>query len=169
VAGRHRKVHSSASPRHRKPPRRGHVLLPTLAAAAILGVGGVGASAALSGGGDHPAGTPRVVQPVVPTPVSISPSPVVTTTPPAAVVPAAKPLPDFAITVTGRACWIQVVGPRGRVLIASVVHHGRTVTFPQRPLVVTLGDAGAARLVLHHHKQTHPAGRRGQVIRFTVR
>jgi hypothetical protein len=62
-----------------------------------------------------------------------------------------------------------VVGPRGQVLIAAIVRHGHTLTYRQRPLAVTLGDAGAVRLVLHHHAQAHAAGRRGQVLRFTVR
>jgi hypothetical protein len=76
--------------------------------------------------------------------------------------------PDFAITVTGRVSWVQVVGPHGRVLIAAIVRHGRTLTYKQRPLVVTLGDAGAVRLVLHHRAH-EPAGARGAVLRFTYR
>lgn len=81
---------------------------------------------------------------------------------------ASPSVPDFAITVTGRLCWIQVVGPRGHVLIAAIVRHGRTLTYKQRPLAVTLGDAGAVRLVLHHHVHAR-AGKRGQVLRFTYR
>jgi hypothetical protein len=169
-------VRSTAPARHRRPPRRGHVVVPTLAAAAILGIGGVGASAALSGGGGHSTDTARVVHPHLPAPApaaAAAPSTAATTSPTATTSPAAarsaRPLPDFAITVTGRLCWVQVVGPRGHVLIAAIVRHGRTLTYRQRPLVVTLGDAGAVRLVLHHHAQTRPAGRRGEVLRFTVR
>jgi hypothetical protein len=77
-------------------------------------------------------------------------------------------LADFAITVTGKASWVQVVGPRGGVLYAGMLRHGHTLTYPQRPLRVTLGDAGAVRLVLHHRATAH-AGKRGQVLRFTVR
>jgi len=80
----------------------------------------------------------------------------------------AKPTPDFAITVTGRASWVEVIGPRGRVLVAAIVRHGRTLTYRQRPLAVTIGDAGAVRLVLHHHAHS-PAGKRGAVLRFTYR
>jgi hypothetical protein len=145
-------------------------VLPTLAAAAILGAGGVGASAALSGGGgDHPSG----VRPSLPIATSV-PSP----TPARGVTPSATPsvsssrpaatVPDFALTVTGRVSWVQVIGPRGRVLIAAIVRHGRTLTYKQRPLIVTLGDAGAVRLVLHHHAHA-PAGKRGAVLRFTYR
>jgi Domain of unknown function (DUF4115) len=167
VAGRHRRVRSSASARHRKPPRRGHIVLPTLAAAAILGAGGVGASAALSGGGsaDHPAAT-RPAGPIA----TLAPSTTPTggATPTVAPAPRPAPVPDFAITVTGRVSWVQVIGPHGRVLIAAIVRHGRTLTYSQRPLVVTLGDAGAVRLVVHHHVKA-PAGRRGAVLRLTVR
>ena len=61
-----------------------------------------------------------------------------------------------------------MTGPRGRVLFAGIARHGRTLTYRQRPLVVTLGDAGAVRLVLHHRVKA-PAGKRGAVLRFTVR
>ena len=80
----------------------------------------------------------------------------------------ARPTPDFAITVTGRASWVEVIGPRGHVLVAAILRHGRTLTYRQRPLVVTIGDAGAVRLVLHHHAHA-PAGKRGAVLRFTYR
>ena len=173
MAGRHRRVRSSAPARHRKPPRRGHIALPSLAAAAILGIGGVGASAALSGGDGHPTAAPPVAHPAPATPLATS-SPTIgpSSAPSAASAPSsptAAPVPDFAITVTGRVCWIQVVGPHGRVLLAAIVRHGRTVNYPQRPLLVTLGDAGAVRLVLRHHVQAHAPGRPGQVLLFTVR
>ena len=70
--------------------------------------------------------------------------------------------------MTGRVSWVQVIGPHGRVLTAAIVRHGRTLTYRQRPLIVTLGDAGAVRLVLHHHAHA-PAGKRGAVLRFTYR
>jgi hypothetical protein len=63
---------------------------------------------------------------------------------------------------------VQVLGPHRRVLIARIVRHGHTISYPQRPLFVTLGDAGAVRLVLHHHAGAR-AGKPGQVLRFTVR
>ena len=141
------------------------MVLPTLAAAAILGAGGVGASAAFSGGGDHPSVAPPTPSVVVTTP---APAPTASAVP--AIVPSAtaKPTPDFAITVTGRASWVEVIGPRGHVLVAAIVRHGRTLTYRQRPLAVTIGDAGAVRLVLHHHAHS-PAGKRGAVLRFTYR
>ena len=89
-------------------------------------------------------------------------------TPPIASSSRPPAVPDFAITVTGRVSWVQVVGPHNHVLIAAIVRHGRTLTFKQRPLAVTLGDAGAVRLVLHHHAHA-PAGKRGAVLRFTYR
>jgi len=70
--------------------------------------------------------------------------------------------------VVGRVSWVSVVGPRGQVLYAGLLRRGRTLSYRQRPLTVTLGDAGAVRLVLHHHVHAH-AGRRGQVLRFSVR
>jgi len=70
--------------------------------------------------------------------------------------------------VTGRVSWVSVLGPHGRVLYAGLLRHAHTLSYPQRPLTVTLGDAGAVRLVLHHHAKAH-AGRRGEVLRLTVR
>lgn len=145
------------------------MVVPSLAAAAILGIGGVGASAALSGGGsDHGSGVRPSLPLATSAPSSTPTSPVTSATP--VVTPASRPAatPDFAITVTGRVCWVQVVGPHGRVLIAANVRHGRTLTYKQRPLLVTLGDAGAVRLVLRHHAHA-PAGKRGMVLRFTYR
>ena len=80
----------------------------------------------------------------------------------------AAALPDFALTVVRSVSWVQVVGPRGRVLYAGILRHGHTLTYPQRPLTVTIGDAGVVRLVLNHHAHM-PAGRRGAVLRFVVR
>jgi len=167
VAGRHRRVRPiTGHGRHRIPPRRGHVVLPGLAVAAVLGVGGVSAGAVLGGG--HPAA--RTAPVASPRPVGtstsavpVAPAPVASTATGAPV----KPVPDFAVTVTGRVCWVQIVAPRGRVLYAGLLRHGRTLTYLQRPLQVTLGDAGAVRLVLHHHAK--PAGHRGQVLRFLYR
>jgi hypothetical protein len=140
-------------------------VLPSLAVAAVLGVGGVSAGAALSGNGHHPsAALPRpALTAHASVPVAHAPS-----TPASAPATAPAALPDFAVTVTGRVSWVGVVGPHGKVLYAGLLRHGRTLTYRQRPLTVTLGDAGAVRLVLHHRAKAH-AGRRGQVLRFTVR
>jgi hypothetical protein len=143
-------------------------VLPSLAVAAVLGIGGVSAGAALGGGGHHSSPLPpSVATPAVSTPAS----PATTTAPTSAAAVAtatAAALPDFAITVTGRVSWVGVVGPHGQVLYAGLLRHGRTLTYRQRPLTVTLGDAGAVRLVLHHRAAAR-AGRPGQVLRFTVR
>lgn len=171
MAGRHRKQRVSTPARHRKPPRRGHIVVPTLAAAAILGVGGVGASAALSGGGGDHNSAGRAPIPVATSAPSSAPTVGVTPSATPAVTPATSrtvTVPDFAITVTGRLSWVQVIGPHGHVLVAAIVRHGRTLTYRQRPLAVTIGDAGAVRLVLHHHAHA-PAGKRGAVLRFTYR
>lgn len=140
-------------------------MLPSLAVAAVLGIGGVGAGAALGGGGHHSTPLPRTVPTLV---VTSSPTPTPAVSTPAAPAPAAAVQPDFAVTVVGRVSWVGVVGPHGRVLYAGLLRHGRTLTYRQRPLTVTLGDAGAVRLVLRHRTHAH-AGRPGQVLRFTVR
>ena len=150
-------------------------MLPSLAVAAVLGIGGVSAGAVLGGGDSggaarHPAGALGRGVPTLPTTPSTAPSASATATPTPSAVPAraAAPLPDFALTVVGRVSWVSVVGPRGRVLYAGLLRHGRTLSYPQRPLTVTLGDAGAVRLVLHHHRHAR-AGRQGAVLRFTYR
>ena len=171
MAGRHRRVHPvSGRGRHRNPPRRGHIVLPSLAVAAVLGIGGVSAGAALSnshtpdrGGGAVPPPTAMVT---TAPPVTSSPAPAPTVSSGAPAPPAAT-APDLVIIVTGRVCWVQVVGPHAHVLYAGMLRHGRTLRYHQGPLRVTLGDAGAVRLVLHHHAK--PAGRRGQVLSFTYR
>jgi len=71
------------------------------------------------------------------------------------------------LTPDGLPVGVQIVAPHGRVLYAGLLRHGHTLTYRQRPLQVTLGDAGAVRLVLHHHAK--PAGHRGQVLRFLYR
>ena len=146
-------------------------MLPSLAVAAVLGIGGVSAGAVLLGGNSHQPGAsvPRVVPTLAassPTP-SAAPSTSATPLAPAAR-PSAATLPDFALSVVGRVSWVSVVGPHGHVLYAGLLRHGRTLTYEQRPLTVTLGDAGAVRVIAHHKVRAH-AGRRGQVLRFTYR
>lgn len=80
----------------------------------------------------------------------------------------AAALPDFAVSVMRGVSWVQVIGPQGRVLYAGILRHGHTLTYPQRPLTVTIGDAGVVRLVVNHHARA-PAGRRGAVLRLVVR
>ena len=147
--------------------------MPSLAVAAVLGIGGVSAGAALGvgsgGSGGHP--TSNVLGRAAPSlRVTLSPPASASAAPTTAPAPARTPaaLPDFALTVVGRVSWVTVAGPHGRVLYAGLLRHGRTVSYRQRPLTVTLGDAGAVRLVLHHRVHAR-AGRRGAVLRFTVR
>jgi hypothetical protein len=138
-------------------------------AAGVLGAGGVGAQAALTG-------QPHVYLPrllpglVVPSPLPLSPT---LDQPPAgvskAVAPPAKPVPDFAITVAGVVSWVRVALPTGRVVYAGMLRHGHVLTFARHPLTVTIGNAGAVRLVLHHRLQHAVAGSAGQVLTFTYR
>jgi len=151
-----------------------HVVLPVLAVAAVLSLGGVGASAALSSGGAHPHPVPTatpapgrtspVATPFGGAPSTVGPSSITSTAPAEQRTATA----DFAVTATRGIAWVQVIGPHGRVLYAGLLRRGHTLSYPQRPLTVTIGDAGAVRLVLHHHAH-NPAGRRGAVLRLTVR
>jgi hypothetical protein len=171
MAGRHRRVRPvTGRGRHRNPPRRGHIVLPSLAVAAVLGIGGVSAGAVLGAGHGTSADVVPVGQPRVSVSASSAPSAPAQAAAPAPVASTASPVhvrpaPDFAVTVTGRVCWVQVVGPGGRTLYAGLLRHGRTLSFAQRPLQVTLGNAGAVRLVLHHRAHAH-AGKQGQVLQF---
>jgi hypothetical protein len=181
VSGRHRREPGAAGRHrhgvHRAAARRGHVVLPTLAVAALAGVGGLGASAALSTAPDHPATRlARVIDTPVPLPLPFGSVP----RPAPAVVPARQPahpsaqpsttvLPDFALRVTGSVAWVRVVSGGGHVLYEGMLRAGRSLTFATRPLVVTVGNGGAVRLVLHHRLQAAAAGRSGQIVRFTYR
>jgi len=185
VAGRHRRPRPGPG-RHRRRSQPGRWAAPVLAALVVVGVGGVGAVNALLDHGSGDTASPRpstavlgeqVTRTPVPsssTPSTGTPSTGTTTTTPtpapsAASRPPVKPLPWLAVTVTGRRAWVSVAVPGGRTLAQGLLRHGRSVRFPhRRPLAVVIGDAGAVRLVLRHHAHA-PAGRRGQVLRFTVR
>jgi len=67
----------------------------------------------------------------------------------------------------GRVSWVQVVGPHGRVLFIGMLRHGKTISFTARPLEITLGNAGAVRVVHGPAVYAH-AGHNGQVKRFHV-
>jgi hypothetical protein len=63
--------------------------------------------------------------------------------------------------------WVQVT--RGaRVLFQGMLRHGHRLSYRHGPLQVTLGDAGAVRLQ-RGNAVSNPAGRPGQVLRFSVR
>jgi hypothetical protein len=153
--------------RHRKPPARAHFVVPVVSAVGVLGIGGVSAAAALSGGsGDDGVVMPRVVPTLVVPPV-VSPSPTVVAPPssPAAAAHRAAPrrvFPGVTITAVSGVSWVQVVGPHGRVLYVGMLRRGHTVRFAQRPLVVTLGNAGAVRVV-HGSSVIRRAGKPGEV------
>jgi hypothetical protein len=170
VSGRHREP--AAAGRHRKPPQRSHLVVPALVSVTVLGAGGVSAAAALSGGGEHAAPRPRLVPGlVVPSPQPLAPQPV--TTAAAGPLPTPRPAapkavsPGLKLTAIGRVSWVQVVGRHHRVLFVGMLRHGRSLTFTQRPLAVTLGDAGAVRIDFNG-KVYRRAGRPGQVRLFHV-
>jgi hypothetical protein len=82
---------------------------------------------------------------------------------------AASAHPDaLSLTVTGRLCWVQVRAESGRVVFAGLLRHGQRLSYRRGGLSVVLGDAGAVRLSVYR-RWWHPAGRPGQVLRFTVR
>lgn len=166
MAGRHRRVRGPA--RHRKPPRHPPAFAPALVTVVVVALGGLGAAAALVGTQSTHRAVPIQPQPTsAPTTAPTTPSPIATL-PTTATVRPQPVVPDFAVTTIGGVSWVQVVGPRGRVLYAGLLRHGRSLSYPQRPLAVTIGDAGAVRLALHHRVHA-PAGRRGAVLRFVVR
>lgn len=180
MPGRHRKPPTPG--RHRKPPGPSRWVAPTLVVVALLGAGGVGARAALSGGGSESPAAPTAARPVLPASAASATATVSPTSspPPAAVAssaPASTPAPGprpaahpaaLAVTVTGRISWVEVTRPSGHVLVSGIIRHGRHLAFRHGPLHVVIGDAGAVRLVRHGHAHA-PAGRPGQVLRFTVR
>ena len=149
--------------------------MPVVSAVGVLGIGGVSAAAALSGGGGNDA-QPVPMPKVLPNLVVQPPR-----TPMAAPVPSAStppsPLPAkraasvdpraLRLTIVGRVSWVQVVGPGGKVLFVGMLRHGRTLSFTQRPLTITLGDAGAVRVSRGRTVYPH-AGRPGEVRVFHV-
>lgn len=123
----------------------------------------MGTAAAIGSGHEvHDLAKPRTL-PTVPLP---APSSTPTVTPTS--VPAPAQLPWFSVTAIGRMAWVQILGGHRQVLYSGMLRHGRTVGFNQRPLQVTIGDAGAVRLVVRHHART-PAGKPGAVLSFSVR
>ncbi|MDQ1696703.1 MAG: hypothetical protein QOJ03_2056 [Frankiaceae bacterium] len=170
MSGRHRKPPAKRGQgRHRTPPGHGHWVAPALVAVMVLGAGGVGAHAAFTG---HPGGDPPgSVALTAPTTAPASPPGAVTPAPPTATPPAGhpsgRPAPLLAITVTGGVSWIQVAAPHGRLLFSGLLRHGRRLVYRHGTLHVVIGNAGAVRLD-RHGRQTAPAGRAGQVLRFVA-
>jgi hypothetical protein len=73
----------------------------------------------------------------------------------------------LVLTVTGAASYLEVRAGAAVVLPGAVYPHGRRFAFDQGTLTVTVGDAGAVRLEAFRTVRA-PAGRPGQVLRFTV-
>lgn len=175
MAGRHRKPVTPG--RHRKPPSPARWVAPGLVAVALLGAGGVGAHAALTHNDSTGPGVPvadRGPGPMqstatvpTPTPTSAAPSPTQTATAPAEVQTRPRAPAALAMSITRGVSWIEVARPSGRVLVSGLVRDGRHLRFRHGPLRVVIGNAGAVRLVRHGHVHA-PAGRSGQVLRFTV-
>jgi Domain of unknown function (DUF4115) len=181
MAGRHRASdRRRPAGRHRVQPARSRWVAPVLVTTVVVAAGGVSAAAALiatgpaTGQGASFATPPGAASTP---PAGARPTTATTRVPSVPVKPTATvapkptpskqlPLPDFAVTVTGRYSWVEVDGPTG-TLFVGMLRHGRTLSYTVRPLAVTIGDAGAVRLVWHHHVHA-PAGRPGEVIRLVT-
>lgn len=177
MSGRHRKPHSRATGRHRRPPGPARYIAPGLVVVALLGAGGVGAHAALTNSTNAPAPQPAATTQPLPvgtpsTSPSTSPSPRPTATASAsasAPAPSAmrqRPTPALQLVVTGSVSWIEVRRPNGHVLVSGMVRHGHRLTYRHGPLAVVIGNAGAVRVARNGH--THVAGRPGEVVHLTV-
>jgi hypothetical protein len=171
MSGRHRKPRSHAAGRHRRPPGPARFLAPGLVAVALLGAGGVGAHAALSGSSSDatmPLVLPASASPSAGAVPTVSPTSTSSPTPGATASPQPPHRPSYALkmVITGSVSWIEVKRPSGHVLVSGMVRHGRHLTYRHGPLHVVIGNAGAVQL--SRHGRTARAGKLGQVLRFSV-
>jgi hypothetical protein len=171
MSGRHRKPHNRAPGRHRRPPGPSRFIAPGLVAVALLGAGGVGAHAALSGSSSD-----STMPPILPAVGSLSPGavPGVSSTPtltPTASTPSPARAPHHAsyalkMVIIGSVSWIEVKRPSGRVLVSGLVRHGHHLTYRHGPLDVVIGNAGAVTVTRGTH--TRQAGKPGEVVNLRV-
>lgn len=175
MAGRHRKPpQRRATGRHRRPSSRPRMAVPALAAAVVLGAGGVGAAAAFTDGSAPPARLPGPVLPSTPPTVVVSPAAAAPTPGPASTSPVRAtghhrhPPVALRLAVPRSVSWVEVTRPTGQVLFQGMLRRGHRLTYRHGPLDVTVGNAGAVRIVRGTHVR-YPAGKSGQVLRFTVR
>lgn len=134
-----------------------------------LGLGGVGAAAAFTGGGGAPTRAPVSLHTA--TPGATAPANAAATQSSAGATTTRRAVSagriGFALTVTGRVSWVEIGVPGRRPVFQGLLRHGHTVRTQARPLRIVVGDAGAVRLVLHG--RTHaPLGRPGEVLVFRV-
>ncbi|MFL6140164.1 MAG: DUF4115 domain-containing protein [Frankiaceae bacterium] len=181
MAGRHRR----AAPARQAPADASHrnrmlaitgVVAAVIALAVILPI-------LLSGGGDGDRSasgtspTARTSAPAAPTtpapsaspsvssPASTatsSPAPATTTSAP----PAKKP-PTLLVRADRGNSWLTVSDARGHRIFDALLRRGATRTFDGAVLHVVIGDAASVDVVVNGDPR--PRGRRGAVIRFTVR
>ena len=175
--------------RHRRPPKRSRVVVPGVVAVVLLGGGGAAAYAITnsSGGSTQPAALAPVASPAptvtAPTasatlthataPVSPpSPAP----TPSSSVGPVVthkrhhhKPAPTLVVDVVRSSTYLKVSTASGHVLTERIVGHGHHLSYPEQPLYVVVGNAGAVKLTIHGHRSHHVLGRPGQVKDLHVR
>jgi hypothetical protein len=174
---RHQRTRSYRG-RHRRPPRPERVAVPVLTLVAIT-VGGVAVANAVGSNSTHRAGIKTgsvgIVAPPTPAAQAVQAAP----SPASSVSPAKLTIhhrhayhhtkPDSVrIRDVSGSCYVQVATSSGKILVRRIAHRGDLIAFRRHGLDVTLGNAGAVRLVLDGH-QAHRAGALGQVRRFTVR
>jgi hypothetical protein len=79
----------------------------------------------------------------------------------------AHPAPALRLVVVRGVSWVEVTRPTGHVAYSGLLRHGHDLVYRQGPVNVTVGNAGAVRVVRHGHGDGR-LGRPGQVVRFTV-
>ncbi len=97
-----------------------------------------------------------------------SPSPSPTTSLTAA--PSPRPTarrPTVQLRWTGGKSWVRVTDAGKKVLLVGVQPQFTVKTFTGRSFFIEIGYAGNVTVIIHGGKP-HLAGRRGQIVRFTV-
>jgi hypothetical protein len=165
MSGRHRRGAASRRGRHRKPPAHQPWAVPAVAAVLVLGGTGTGfgVTAALSSGSQHDVHLPTMtLREAGFAPVRASGHSA------AAARHDRTPSAALVVRTMRSVSWVQVRRPSGRVLFSGTLTRGHVLRYAHGPLEVTIGNAGAVRLV-RHGKVTARAGRPGEVLRLRVR
>jgi Domain of unknown function (DUF4115) len=179
MSGRHRRSATARRGRHRRPPPRGRLIVPALAATVVLGGGGTALGFAVGGPGGStvtPQITPFAAPVVLSTAPVVDPTPSVSATSTRAPQPTPshpakaahrRPTDTLILRVTGSESYVQVATWNNHLLVQRILHHGQRLAYHQHGLRVVLGNAGAVRLRIAGHS-SHVAGRLGEVRHFRV-
>jgi hypothetical protein len=178
MSGRHRRGPAPRRGRHRRPPSRQRLIVPALAAAAVLAGSGTAVGFALgpggSSGGLATTAVPFAAPAVLSSAPVIDPTPSIAPSAPAAAhqshTPGAshpRPTDTLSMRVTGSESYVQVMTWNNHLLLRRILHHGQRLSYRQHGLQVVLGNAGAVRMSVDGHA-ARSAGHSGQVRRFRV-